>query len=281
MEKQRITLPNDVEVTLYLQNGNLEKMASLANSKDFLQETEVMKARGNSPPFNLLIYDQLMALGLYMQDSRVCAAIRDYDPTGMIDWIDMALSLRQHPIRMVEKTSSKGEMFKRLEPRLSLSWIEYEPETQVLREIPGAKCPIDHFFETAQPKSVLYSLCSYQGKTEVLKMTIHDHILDDADNGDVSEKIKCEGSPIERYDAPIEEVEATLRQQNPNALVVREPLIYCSHGIESRPWCCLPVKFEIFYRDKIAEAVERSGLANPATDPLARRRKILGEDNPS
>ena len=249
-KKLCINLPNSVDVNFFVEPNNLYEAARIFSSLDFIKETEIMKKVRNFPPFNLLIYDEFMALGLYNEKGVVGVGIRDYCQEGMIEWIDMALSLRKHPIRVVEKTSNEGEMFKRISSRMNLPWIEYDKPTQVIREISGARCPIDDYLESAPISKELYSLVNYDGQVHVAHKKINDNHTK-FENGKHLDVLLCEDMGIEIIDSNLDAIELFLRKENPDALIIHEPLTYCGMGCKEVPYSCLAAKFEKWYAKKI------------------------------
>lgn len=250
-----LKLANDTKVSLYPKNGNLEAMVSLVHTPDFLQETEVMKEIGFSPPFNLLVYDQLLALGLSMSNHSLSVGIKTYSDESLLDWVDMALSLRKHPIRVVEKTTQAGEMFRRLKPRIDLDWIEYDAATQTVRERQGFACAAQNYLQSRPPSNELYALREYKGQVEVIHMRIDEsRIFVGPENIKIG--AQCVGHGKQFFDTPIADVEAKLRAEHPNALVLQEPLTYCSISTESKPWACLAHLFELIYAKKRGLPVE-------------------------
>lgn len=253
-QKHRITLPNSVEVLCLPEKGNLEGMVALAASSDFVHETEIMKQRNNFPPFNLLVYDNFLALGLFGSNREVSACIRDYSQELLISWIDTALAQYGTPIRIVEKTSEKGKMLERIKPRTDYDWVEYDPKSEVLREIRGKPCQARVLLESMPESNELYAVHEYYGNVEVVHMRIA------TEEGERLVGLQCKPVGEVGYytGKTLEEVEKMLKKQHPNTLVVREPLAYCAFGSSSRPFSCLAVIFEEVYARKIGFPIEEA-----------------------
>ena len=253
-QERRITLPNSIEVLCFSEKDNLEEILALAESSDFIHETEIMKQRGNFPPFNLLVYDNLLALGLFGSNGEVGACIRNYSQELLIGWIDTALAEYGTPIRIVEKTSEKGKMLERIKPRTDYDWIKYNPKSEVLREIMGKPCQARLLLESMPESNELYAVSEHYGNVKV----VHMRIATEEREGLVGLQCRPVGE-VQCYNGKTSEgVEKMLKEQHPNALVVREPLAYCSQGSSSRPFSCLAVIFEEVYARKIGFPVEEA-----------------------
>lgn len=242
-----ITLPDNVILSFYPENTPLEKMVKLASTLDFMEEIEIMKKVGFSPPMNLLIYDNYLALGLYHTGDGMGVGIRPYSDEMLKTWIDIALSLRKHPIRVIDKTQ-KENFTERLKPRTGLDWIEYD--SQILREIKDKHCKAQKYLESVTLSKDLYAVLEFWGKVEVMHWRIKDY-SSLKDPKTLIEGIICELQGKQRHDPPIENIEKMLKEKHPEALIMREPLRYCSCGDESKPWSCLAHLFEKAYAKQI------------------------------
>jgi hypothetical protein len=96
----------------------------------------------------------------------------------------------------------------------------------------------------------LYALINFWGKVEVMHWRINDY-SSFSDPKTLISGIICENKGRQRYQSTIENVESMLKEKHPKALVIREPLKYCSCGEESKPHSCLAHLFEKAYAKKI------------------------------
>jgi hypothetical protein len=241
-QKSRIVLPNEVTVRFFPKSDTLESMMEIARSKDFLAETMMMQEIGNCPPMNLLVYDDFLALGLF-GENKLDVGISQYSPNLLLQYVDTALSLRHHPIRIIDKTSDR-EMSQRISPRTSLDWIEYDQRSQVIRENKAVQCPIDRYLSSAQTHDQLFTLSQEYGETFVNHWKI---VID----GPAHQGLISEGQEIETFQDNMDNVESFIRQSYPHALVGREPLMFCGLSSPSIPYSCIGVKFERWYAERI------------------------------
>jgi hypothetical protein len=242
MEREkRVRLPNDVEVRMYGNEGKLGAMTEIVTGTDFIEETETMKRVSRFPPMSILMYDDFMALGFH--EDRVVVGMNEYKESHFLEWVDRALSLGKHPVRVIGKTSDEAETLKRLEPRTKLDWIEYDPASKVLKEIDGAPCPAKKYLESLPASNELYSVLEYMGRVLVVRMKI--------DRNLETGVIQCHSVDGEKsYALPIEQVENIIRNESPGVPIVREPLKFCNVSDDKKPWACLAHIFETTYADK-------------------------------
>lgn len=250
-KKHEIVLPNSVKVSFYPKKDTLERMLEIANTPDFLEETEIMKKLKNFPPASILVYDDFMALGLYDSGGNNTVGFREYKHDLLMEYVDWAIALRGHAIRIVEKTSKKDEIFERLKPVIDYEWVEYDKPTQALREKTGVPCEPEKIFENLPLTDEAFAISDF-GPNEV--KTVHMKIKETYSVPNSTGGLKgviCEGQGRKFYEnAKIEEIEEKLRKSYPNALIVREPFAYCSHGCKAKPFSCIAVKFERAYARK-------------------------------
>ena len=253
--ENNIILGNGVEVSFCPHSdGLLERMISLAKTPDFLAETENMKERGLKTPFNFVIYDDILALGLSTHRGDVDVRFFPYDELFFVDRIDMALSLRGHPVAVVNKTSSQEEFLKRISSRTKLDWIEYDEETGILREVAGKPCLARTYLMSQPASRDLYALYEYARPGEEGVLAVHMRIdtnrVNFFESFGLSPGIQCIGSIPEEYHEPIDDVEKRIRAEHPHTLVMKSPLAYCVQGCEEKPYSCLACVFEKVYAEK-------------------------------
>jgi hypothetical protein len=244
-----------VPVSIFADERTLGTMEQIVDSLDFMQETEVMLEVGYFPAWNLLVYDDVLALGLYSTNESLGVGMRPYSQQGMMDWIDKALAEWGTPIRVVDKTTVPGEFARRLAERTNCEWVEYDPKTQVLREKPGAKCTARKQLEAAfafHPFKEVYAVSPMPFEESPFTHVVHLELKDQAHRiGQYQlEGIRCEGEGTD-LPLPLEKAETQLKEMHPEAVVLRQPLMYCNQLSPNKPFSCIACHFEKAYAEKV------------------------------
>lgn len=219
---------------------------AIIEGDDFFRETEQMFQQGSSPPFTLLVYDNLLAFGTYFRNSNLWVLWYPYSQEMLKDRIDIALSFYKQPLRAVDKTTN-GELISRLEPRINLPWVSYHPTTGIIQE-KNENCFAKKLFDSQS--IVTEELCSLyvdERKVHAVRMRIHHEQVTNRDRGTVVSGVKCQFAGHNEYDGSIDDIEAMLRKAEPSLMILRQPLQYCHDGPDQRPWSCLARIFELAY----------------------------------
>lgn len=259
-ELERIVLSNSVEVCFKVEEVPRKRIEELIKEADFIAETDKMKGTANNSVMSLLVYDDLLCLGIYNNKNEICVTMQPYFENTFLAIVDLALSLG-HPIRIVEKTTERGNLLERLKPRADLDWIIYDSETEVLSEIEGKPCPIEKYLNSMPLRSELYILSQDEDKVKVL------HIKVVEEKRHIRKEILGEGL----IDDSIENAKS-IYSNYPNALVVVEPLLFCSYhkGDQTKSLSCIENIFLEVYADKVAE---REGIYDMSMDEYAKREE--------
>lgn len=239
-EKEDSFIPGEKEI---------EKMLPIANSLDFLTEIEAMKSYASYAPFTLLVYDDILALGVFFNNENLSVSLRPYSGSMVRDYVEKALSECKEPIKVIEKTTTHGEVLRKLKPIIDLDWINYNPETNVIRE-KDEPCYAQRCLEQMPLGEDLYSLTEWNGKIRVIHMKLTKNVIA-MSPGCLIAGLKCVGAGSEFYDDDIQSLERQLQESHPDALVIRQPLKYCSVGNEIKPYACLARIFEQTYVNKL------------------------------
>ncbi len=244
-----IQLTHNVTATLLSEeDSELERMIEVVTGTEFLDETDRMFENRRITPFTLLVYKDILALGVYTEDGMINVGVKKYSNDQLLDWVDKALSLFKHPLRVVNM--NKSDFAERLASRASLGWIDYNPSLELITEKKGVKCPAENFLESNPPNKDLYAISKQFNEVEVA------HLRIDIDGN----SLQCLDYGTETFNLPIGDVEDMMRLMHPDSLVLREPLAFCSAKCDNKPYACLAVKFESVYARKAGF------LARPKSD---------------
>ena len=148
-------------------------------------------------------------------------------------------------------------MFERIKKWTDMDWIAYDPITDILGEVKGRSCAARQYLESMPVNNELFAISQYHDKVKVVHMYIDEEFVAVGSAGEIKEGLMSRGKERQEYDAPIEEVEAMVRHKNPDALVVIEPLSFCSTN-EVQSWSCLGCIFEEVYADKMGYNMEKA-----------------------
>ena len=249
-------LPNGVKVNLFEEDPHFEEALEIATSKDFLHETNIMQEIGNFPPYHLMVYDNVLGLGTLIRGGGFAVGLRDYDEELLKQFVEMPLSLWLSPVRVVNKTTDPEETFRRIKPWMEKDWIEYDPDTQVLKEISGKTCPAQIYLQSMPPCKDLYTTCESFGTVYVSHKQIEDltigviQKIGDKEVGEIRADLQAMALEDGPYEGSLESVEVKLREEHPEAIIIREPLSFCSQGSSSKPYSCIATMFERIYAKK-------------------------------
>jgi len=245
-----VELPNSVTVRVNMADDNLKDMLKLLVDKDFVEQTSLMRDSRSKADFNLLVYDSVLALGIHSEVDKFGVALKGYSHEGLINCLDTALSLYNKPIRVIPKTSTKQEFYKRMSCRLDLDWLTFDSYDNILTEVKSKPCPAYQALDSLPPAKDLYALTSIEGKTYAAHLNLEESEEDSTATSTVRVNLKCICTRNLKYDDSIDNVEKMLHDTHPDALVIREPLRYCTCGSESKPSACLAVMYERMYAKK-------------------------------
>ena len=251
-DKETVILPNSAKAMFSPEEESVGRIWDVVKSEDFLRETDAMFRRGNSPPFSLLVYDDLLVLGIHDTSGNVAAMLHSYSDEHLMNDADIPLALYKQPLFVADKTTDKGEFSRRIKLRADLGWIEYDPDTHILREMKGVPCAAEEFLNSLPAIGRdLFAIKEYEGVVVAVHLQMHNQQVNDRHNGLIVEGIKCTGAGKSTYDdLSMEQVEEMVRQMHPGAIIIREPLFYCTELIDSKPYSCLATKFERAYVSK-------------------------------
>ncbi len=250
-------LTDSLSGKIYYDSGKLEEMLSLVNSSDFLKEAKTMELFRGVPPFNLLLYNDFLVLGIYGTNKKISLGINVYSDHNFLSWLDGPLSFNKSGVRILDKSGNPKEFKRRLELRTKFDWISYNPQTEVMREVLEKKCAFRNYLESMPESDELYSLMNLNGKTFVVHMKINKNFNFIDSKGNLSKGIRCEGQGVKEYNLPINQVEEKIKKENSKALIFSSPLLTCTKFWGLKEGACIANIFEEVYAEKLGFKTKR------------------------
>lgn len=264
-------MANDsINVQLFAGPDEQEAMRKFIGSWDFEGGVEHAMSDDKFPPVRLLVFDDYLAMGFITRDGERSIAVKPNTDNNFFDWVDKSLSVLYHSLKIVDLTSDAGSVIQKLVPITDLDWIDYDPVEHILGEVRTRECDARKYLEVAMPEQTveqstqkdLYSVSTaYDGRTEVVHMRIDNSYCGMTEENIMSD-IRCQGQSTTYHDEPVEEMKALLREQHPDALVLKAPLNFCTHTCPIKGYGCLPAIFEEVYSSKVGYTKDEISMAH-------------------
>lgn len=246
---QIITLPQGALVSFSWKDQRIDDILDILGRKDFAQEAIGIAQIGGAMPFNLLMYDNVIAYGVNSNNGASMIGLREYSEDLFLHCLDQPLSVFNRPIRVVDKTQDSSIFKDRMRQRTALSWMSYDQSTQVLGEVAGAACAAEKILEFMPASKDLYALSRIGGKTQVLHMRICESEYPGMREQGMRH-IMCRGIETVLLEDGLDMALSRYEAEHNDAIVLASPLMYCSEACSTKPYSCLAVKFEQAYARK-------------------------------